>query len=216
MKLKTLVLLLILPATLPAQRSHEEVQKLHQDSKAYIAMLESPERIAEQKPDEVIKALGIKSGETIVDIGAGSGLFSFRFSPAVGPGGHVYAVDVSPDMIRYMNRQIRERKLKNVVTVLCETDDPLLPDIPVDRFFICNTWHHIGNRPEYLVRMGKMLKPGGQIVVLDYKKEELPVGPPPKMKISKEEVMKEMEAGGFRLSREHTFLPYQYFLIFSR
>ena len=197
------------------QGSKEQIQKMHQDPKAYIAMLENPERTAEQKPDEVIAALDIKAGESLADIGAGSGFFSFRFAPKVGESGRVYAVDINPDMILYMNRYIRDRKLKNVTTVLSATDDPLLPAVTIHRFFICNTWHHVQSRPQYLALMKKMLKPGGQIVVLDYKKEKLPVGPPPEMKMAKEEVIREMEAGGFKLAKEHTFLPYQYFLVFQ-
>jgi ubiquinone/menaquinone biosynthesis C-methylase UbiE len=197
-----------------AQGTKEQIRKLHQDPKAYIAMLESPERTAEQKPDEVIAALNLKAGETLVDIGAGSGFFSFRFSPKVGDSGRVFAVDVNPDMILYMNRVIGDKKLKNVTTVLSASDNPLLPSVPINRFFICNTWHHIQSRPQYLALMKKMLKPGGQIVILDYKKEQLPVGPPPEMKMDRKEVISEMEAGGFKLAKEHSFLPYQYFLVF--
>jgi ubiquinone/menaquinone biosynthesis C-methylase UbiE len=213
-------LIIILPAILVAQfaagqGTKEQIQKMHQDPKAYIAMLESPERISEQKPDEVIAALGIRKGEVIADIGAGSGLFAFRFAPHVGESGRIFAVDVNPDMILYMNRLIRDKGLRNVSTILSASDDPLLADSSVDRFFICNTWHHVPNQPQYVALMKKMLKPGGQIIVLDYKKEKLPVGPPPEMKMAREEVIRQMESGGFKLQREHSFLPYQYFLVFA-
>ena len=198
-----------------SQANKEQIQKMHQDPKAYIAMLESPDRTAEQKPDEVIAALALKQGETVADIGAGSGFFSFRFAPHVGNSGRVYAVDVNPDMILYMNRHIRDNKLTNVVTVLSAPDDPLLIDGSINRFFVCNTWHHVDNRPEYIKLMKRMLKPGGQIIVIDYRKEVLPVGPPPEMKMAREEVLREMESGGFRLAQEHSFLPYQYFLVFG-
>ena len=211
---------MLLPAWLLAQnpvqhKTKAEIEKMHQDSKAYISMLENPEREAEQKPDEVIKALGIQPGETIADIGAGSGYFAFRFSRHVGESGRVYAVDVSSDMILFMNRRIRDLKLKNVVTVLSAPDDPLLMDNSVDRFFICNTWHHIENRSQYLALMKKMLRPGGQIIDIDYHKKELPVGPPLEMKIAREDVVRLMESYGFKLAQEHHFLPYQYFLVFT-
>jgi arsenite methyltransferase len=192
----------------------EKIQKMHQDPKAYISMLENPQRDLEQKPEEVIAAMNLKEGETVADIGAGSGYFSFRFARKVGDNGRVYAVDINSDMILHMNRRIRDMKLKNVVTVLSDPNDPLLADASIDRFFICNTWHHVGDRNQYMALMKKMLKPGGQVVVLDYKKEQLPVGPPPEMKMAREEVIREMESGGFKLGKEHTFLPYQYFLVF--
>jgi arsenite methyltransferase len=205
---------LLIAQDAPKQRTAEEIHKIHQDPKTYISMLENPQRDAEQKPDEVIAALGLKQGEVLADIGAGSGYFSFRFARKVGDSGRIYAVDINPDMIVYMNRHIRDSKLKNVVTVLSAPDDPLLMDDSINRFFICNTWHHIENRPSYIARMKKMLKPGGQIIVVDYMKKALPVGPPPEMKMARENVIREMESNGFKLSKEYTFLPYQYFLVF--
>jgi ubiquinone/menaquinone biosynthesis C-methylase UbiE len=210
----SLPLVLVMVRDSSGQNTREQIEKMHQDPKAYIAMLENPQREAEQKPEEVIAALGLKPGEVIADIGAGSGFFSFRFAPKVGKGGRVYAVDINPDMILYMNRCIRDKKIKNVTTILSVPDDPLLTDASINRFFICNTWHHVENRPRYIALMKKMLKPGGQIIVLDYKKEQLPVGPPPDMKIAKEDVIREMESNGFKLAKEHALLPYQYFLIF--
>ena len=197
------------------QGTKEQIQKMHQDPKAYIAMLENPQRDAEQKPDEVIAALDLKPGETLADIGAGSGYFSFRFARKVGDSGRVYAVDINSDMILFMNRNIRDKKIKNVTTILSAPDDPLLADASINRFFICNTWHHVQNRPRYMALMKKMLKPGGQVIILDYKKKQLPVGPPPEMKRAKREVIAEMEAGGFKLAKDHDFLPYQYFLVFT-
>jgi SAM-dependent methyltransferase len=185
------------------------------DSKAYIAMLENPQRDAEQKPDEVIKALNLKEGDTVADIGAGSGYFSIRFARAVGASGRVFAVDTSPDMVLHMNRRIRDLNLANMITVLSAPDDPLLPDKSIDLFFICNTWHHIQNRAGYLSLMKKMLRQGGRVAMIDYLKKTLPVGPPPQMKIAREDLIREMESGGFGLSREHSFLPHQYFLIFK-
>ncbi len=197
------------------KRDPQELHQLHQDSKAYIAFLEDPQRDEYQKPHEVLMALGLKEGEVIADIGAGSGYFSFRFARHVGSRGRVYAVDINPDMIRYLNRRIRDTGVKNVVTVLSDPDDPLLSDGSVDRFFICDTWHHIDNKAKYLELMKRMLKAGGQVVMIDFQKRELPIGPPVGMKISREDLMRQMQEGGFRLVKEYTFLPYQYFLVFE-
>lgn len=193
----------------------EEMHQLHQDSKAYIAYLEDPQRDVYQKPHEVIMALGLREGETVADIGAGSGYFTFRLASPVGEKGRIYAVDTSPDMIVHMNHQIRDMKLRNIVTVLSAPDDPLLMDGSIDRFFICDTWHHIQNQAQYLALMKKMLKPGGQVIMIDFQKRELPVGAPMEMKIAREDLVRQMESNGFKLVKEHTFLPYQYFLIFK-
>jgi arsenite methyltransferase len=194
-------------------RTMEEMHKLHQNSGALMAVLEDPKRDEYQKPHEVITALKLKEGEVIADIGAGSGYFTFRLARHVGAG-RVYAVDISPDLILHLNRRIRDLNATNVVAVLCAPDDPLLPDNSVDRFFICDTWHHIGGHAKYLALLRKMLRPGGEFIMIDFKKEQTPVGPPMEMRISREDVIKEMEANGFRASAEHKFLDYQYFLVF--
>lgn len=214
-----LITVALLPAKLSAQdavkRDAHEMHRLHNDPKAYIGMLDDPKRDAYQRPHEVLAALNLKPGEVIADIGAGSGYFSFRLGHHVGAKGKVYAVDVSPDMIRHINRRIRETKATNVVSILAESDDPLLPDRSVDRFFVCDVWHHVEDRAKYLSLMKKMLKPGGEVVMIDFHKKELPFGPPLQMKIAREDLIKQMESNGFRLSKEHTFLPYQYFLVFA-
>jgi len=210
---------LLLPALVLAQdstkRDIHEMHRLHQDSKAYIAMLDDPKRDAYQKPQEVITALKLKEGEVIADIGAGSGYFTFRLAHHVGDTGRVYAVDVSPEMVVHLNRRIRDLKLKSVVSILAAPDDPLLADASVDLFFICDTWHHIENHDRYLALLKKMLKPGGQIVMVDFKKEQTPMGPPMEMRIDRADLVKEMEKNGFKVAAEHTFLPYQYFLVFK-
>lgn len=215
---RLLVLLMALPSAIHAQdavkRDAHQMHRLHDDPKAYIGALEDPKRDAYQKPHEVIHALDLKPGEVIADIGAGSGYFTFHLARHVGDNGKVYAVDVSPDMILHMNRRIRELKANNVITLLADPDDPLLPDRSVNRFFFSDSWHHIENQAKYLSLMKRMLKPGGEIVMIDFHKKDLPVGPPMNMKIGREEVIKQLESNGYRFIKEHTFLPYQYFLVF--
>ncbi len=210
---------LVMPALVLAQdntpRDMQEMHRLHQDSKAYIAMLEDPQRDAYQKPHEVITALKLKEGEVIADLGAGSGYFTFRLAHHVGDSGRVYAVDVSPAMVVHLNRRIRDLKAKNVVSILAAPDDPLLAEASVDRFFICDTWHHIEKHDRYLALLKKMLKPGGQVVMVDFKKIETPVGPPLEMRIDRDDLVKEMVTNGFKVTAEHTFLPYHYFIVFK-
>jgi len=214
--LPILVLALAAAATLSAQnpKTMAEMHALHTNPDAYIKALEDPERDKYQKPHEVMTALDVKDGEIIADIGAGSGYFSLRLARHVGTTGHVYAVDVSPDMTRFLNERIAGAKLLNISTILAKPDDPLLPQ-PVDRFLIVDVWHHIDDQPGYLALMKKHLKPGGEVVMIDFKKEEIPVGPPVSMKIAREDLITQMQAHGFTVAKEHTFLPYQYFLVFT-
>jgi ubiquinone/menaquinone biosynthesis C-methylase UbiE len=132
------------------------------------------------KGNEYVKTIlpDLKEGEVVADIGAGSGYFAWRFTHHVGDKGKVFAVDINPDMILYMNRRFREMQLKNIVTVLAAPDDPFFMDASIDRFFFCDTWHHIENKRQYLTLMKKMLKPGGQVIMIEFHKKELTVGPP--------------------------------------
>jgi ubiquinone/menaquinone biosynthesis C-methylase UbiE len=204
-------------ARVAAQAPHDqhELHRLHTDSAAYIAALEDPARDAYQKPHEVMEALVLKPGEVVADIGAGSGYFTLRLAHHLGPNGRVYAVDISPDMVRHLNQRVRDAGLRNVSTILALPHDPLLPQ-PVDRFLIVDVWHHIEDQAGYLARMKTLLEPGGQVVMIDFHKKDLPVGPPVAMKIAREDLLRQMDEHGFRLLQEHTFLPYQYFLVFAR
>jgi ubiquinone/menaquinone biosynthesis C-methylase UbiE len=217
---RSLVTLLVTAATLvPAQaaqapKTQHEMHRLHGDPAAYIAALEDPKRDAYQKPHEVMEALAVKPGEVIADIGAGSGYFAVRLAHHVGPSGRVYAVDISPEMIRHLHKRIRDAKLLNLSPILAEPGDPLLPQA-VDRFLIVDVWHHVEDQAAYLAKLKAHLKPGGQVVMIDFQKRDLPVGPPAAMKIAREDLVKQMEQHGFRVAKEHTFLPYQYFLVFE-
>jgi ubiquinone/menaquinone biosynthesis C-methylase UbiE len=208
------VVSLSIAAAAQAPRDQQEAHRLHKDPAAYIKALEDPKRDAYQKPHEVMQALAIKEGEVVADIGAGSGYFTMRLAHHVGPKGRVFAVDINPDMIRHVQARVRDAGLTNVSTILARPDDPLLPQ-PVDRFVIVDVWHHIDNQSDYLAVMKKLLKPGGQVVMIDFHKRELPVGPPMGMKIAREDLLEQMRTNGFQLAAEHTFLPHQYFLVFK-
>jgi arsenite methyltransferase len=194
--------------------TEHEAHRLHRDPVAYIEALEDPKRDAWQQPHEVISALALREGEQVADIGAGSGYFALRFAHHVGRRGHVHAVDISTSMVEHLSARISAAALRNVTPVLASPDDPKLPAGGIDTIFICNTWHHIENRQAYLDTLRRALRPGGRLVIVDFHKEGVPVGPPPAMKLTREEVIAEATGGRFALAREHGFLPYQYFLEF--
>jgi ubiquinone/menaquinone biosynthesis C-methylase UbiE len=210
----TLLTLTIAPLAAQAPKDQHEMHGLHKDTAAYIKALEDPKRDAYQKPHEVMTALALKPGEVIADIGAGSGYFTFRVAQHVGPTGRVFAVDINQEMLDHIKQRMRDLKVSNVSTILGRPNDPLLPE-PVDRFLIVDVWHHIEDQPGFLAVMKKHLKPGGQVVMIDFHKRDLPVGPPAAMKIAREDLLKQMLANGLELAAEHTFLPYQYFLVFK-
>jgi ubiquinone/menaquinone biosynthesis C-methylase UbiE len=182
----------------------------------YIRVLEDPGRDEWQRPEEVVNKLDLRPGENVADIGSGSGYFTVRFARAVGPTGKVFAVDIDREMLAYVARRAKEEHLGNIYPVQADAQDPGLEPSSIDLIFICDTLHHISDRAAYFPLLARALKPGGRLVNIDFEKRELPLGPPLAMKIDKRDMIKEAEAGGFKLSQEFDFLKYQYFLVFTR
>lgn len=186
-----------------------------ENTSEFIRAMLDPSRDAWQQPEEVVAKLALKPGESVADLGSGPGYFSLRFARAVGPTGKVYAVDISREMLDYQEKQARAEHLDNIQPVLADPHDPKLPEASVDMIFICDTLHHISDRPAYYPLLLRALKPNGRLVNIDFHKRPLPVGPPVEMKISKPNMISEAEAGGFHLAGQFDFLEYQYFLVFK-
>jgi len=178
-------------------------------SEEYAKVLEDPSRDEWQKPHDVVMALDLKPAETIADIGAGTGYFARRFAHHAGK---VYAVDIDAKLLAIAG----DKAPANLETVLAAPDDPLLPAGSIDTIFFCDVLHHIENRPAYYAKLATALKKGGRIVVIDFYKKDLPVGPPPAMKLSDEEVIAEFQQAGFAVSKRLEILPYQYYLFFEK
>lgn len=198
-------------AQVPNQKHHPP-----ETTGRYIQILEAPSRDAWQQPQKVMATLALKAGERVADVGSGPGYFTLRFARAVGSTGKVYAVDISRGMLDYLEKQARADHLTNIQTVLAERHDPRLSPSSVDVIFICDTLHHIPDRPTYYPLLRRALKPGGRLINIDFYKRSLPVGPPVHMKIPKAQMIREAEAAGFHLVRQYDFLNFQYFLVFKR
>jgi ubiquinone/menaquinone biosynthesis C-methylase UbiE len=156
-----------------------------------------------------VEALDLKPTDNVADIGAGTGYFARRFALHAR---RVYAVDIDEELLAI----VRSKAPANLKTILAAPDDPRLPPNSVDMIFFCDVLHHIENRPAYYVKLAEILKPGGRVVVIDFYKKPLPVGPPESMKLSDQEVITEFQKAGFGLSKRLDILPYQYFLFFEK
>jgi len=174
----------------------------------------APERMAWQGPAAVIRALGLRRGQVVADIGAGPGYFTLRMARAVGPGGHVYAVDAEPQVLEVLRQRVRAAGARNVTPVLGEGDDPLLPSGTCDLVLIVDTYHHFADGRAYLRRAARALRRGGRLVNIDFARRETPVGPPVEHRVARETFLRDARAAGLRLVAEREFLPYQYFLVF--
>src|SRR5471032_3111689 len=131
--------------------------------------LERSERMSEERPDLVLAALELQPGMTVADIGAGSGYYSWRMAEKVGPGGTVYAVDVQPEMIAILRRQMAQRGAANVKPVLGAAADPRLPAGKLDLALMVDVYHEFEYPYEMLGAIARALKPGGRVVFVEYR-----------------------------------------------
>lgn len=162
-----------------------------------------------QKPAEVIALLELSPGMVVADIGAGTGYFMPHLARAVGPNGKVWALDVEPDMVRYLRARARKHKLDNVNARAVAADDPQLPPASVDRVLIVDTWHHLGKRVDYARKLRAGLRPNGKLIIVDFTLDAKR-GPPRKHRLAPETILKELEAAGFKAKILTESLPDQY------
>ena len=179
------------------------------------SVFDDPARDEWQKPAEVVKVLALRPGMTVADLGAGTGYFARHLSAAVGPEGTVLAVEPEPKLLASVRERAEREKTANVVPILASLDDPRIPPRSADVVLVVDTYHHIDDRIAYFGRLRRVLRPGGRVVIVDWHKRPLPVGPPPDHKLERDQVVDEMRAAGYALKAEPDVLPYQYVLVFA-
>jgi len=179
-------------------------------ARAYILVLEWDWRVKKLQVDRVTGVLGILPGQKIADLGAGSGVFTRSLAREVGPDGVVYAVDVSRELLDYVEESSSEQGLSNIRTIMATSDDPCLPE-PVDLIFICDTLHHIAERAEYLKTMRSYLRPSGRVAIIDFIKS-------PHLCSSSKYPLTELERwlqeAGYQPAGRYTFLQDNFFVIY--
>jgi SAM-dependent methyltransferase len=174
---------------------------------------DDPARDAWQKPEEVLDALRLNTTARVADLGAGTGYFSVRIARRL-PEGKVFAVDIEPDMLRYLAERAHREHLHALVPVQASAEATNLPE-PVDLVLVVDTYHHIGNRVAYFSRLAASLRPNGRLAIVDFK-ADAPEGPLPEQRVPPDKVTAELTAAGYTLVATHDFLPRQYLLVFER
>jgi predicted methyltransferase len=203
------------PAASDASRSNTELFAPHA-----LALLEAPDRVQWQKPEQIMDSLRIAEGSVVADLGAGGGWFSARLSARVGPNGVVYAEDIQPAMLDVIERRKVRENLRNVRTVLGTANDPRLPP-GIDAALIVDAYREMEIPPAdpvmLLRRVAESLKPDGRLGVVDFNPGDGGPGPERDQRVNPEAVIKTAAAAGLTLiAREPQVNRFQFLLVFGK
>jgi ubiquinone/menaquinone biosynthesis C-methylase UbiE len=177
-----------------------------------LSVFESPGREDRLQINRVMDLLGIAAGKGVADIGAGSGWFTVRAARRVGAGGLVYAVDINPEAIRYVNERAQKEKLRNVKTVLGKSDDPVLPTNSVDAVLLLKTYHEVAQPVALLRNLRGALRPEAKVGIIDRNENGEDHG------VGSDVVIREVQEAGYQLLEQYDFVKgdkMDYFLVFT-
>lgn len=178
--------------------------------------LERPEREQEEQTDRMIQTLDLQPGEKVADIGAGSGYITRRLARAVAPDGTVFAVDIQPEMLTLLTNQLTRAGITNVQPVLGTLTDPKLPGNTLDRVIMVDVYHEFSHPWEMLDAITRSLKPGGQVIFVEYRAEDPSVPIKRVHKMSEAQVRKEASVHPLEWVRTIDTLPWQHVIIFRK
>jgi ubiquinone/menaquinone biosynthesis C-methylase UbiE len=178
--------------------------------------LERPERMEEERTDLVLAALELKPGMTVADVGAGSGYYSWRMAERVGPGGTVYAVDIQPEMLKLLQRQMSQRGAAHVKEILGTTADPRLPAGKFDLALMVDVYHEFEYPYEMLASIVRALKPGGRVVFVEYRGSDPAVPIKPLHTMTEAQVRREAALHPLEWLKTLSDLPWQHVIVFRR
>lgn len=199
----------------PRRTTQENGQEQRKTSKPYtgdLSIFETPGRAERLQIDRVMDILGVASGKSVADIGAGSGWFSVRAARRVGPAGTVYAADINPEAIQYIDQRVHKEQLANVKTILSKPDDPLLPAQSVDAVLLLKTYHEVAQPITLLRNLRASLRPDSKVGVIDRNGNGEDHG------IMSDVVIREAKQAGYRLVARYDFVKpdnEDYFLVFT-
>jgi len=175
---------------------------------------ESRER--EEDSKTMLKQLGLKPGMAVCDMGCGNGFYTLPIAEAVGEKGKVFAVDIQVQMLRYLRKRAEKQKIDNIEYILGDLHDPKLPANSCDLILLVDVYHEFSHPVHMLEAMRKALKKDGQIVLVEFRAEDPNVPIKPLHKMSKKQILKELEANGYKLSKSFDKLPWQHMMFFKR
>lgn len=215
-----IALVVIAPVTAapPPQQRHPVSGRVIAGVMGYegAAWLERPEREREEQPSTAIAALDIRRGQTVADVGAGSGYYAVRLAERVGRSGKVFATDIQPEMVTMLQRRVVRDDLPQVEVIRATATNSGLPQNALDLILMVDVYHELANPQAVLRQLRAALKPEGRLVLIEFRKEDPRVPIREEHKMSVADARLELESEGYRFDRVIDVLPWQHILIFTR
>jgi ubiquinone/menaquinone biosynthesis C-methylase UbiE len=194
----------------PSPRQPAQILSFH-----HADWLERPGRAEEDKPEEVLRAMNLKPGDVVAEIGAGTGFFARRLARAVAPGGRVYANDIQPEMLDLLREYTAKEQISNVVPVLGTETDPQLPAGELDWVLMVDVYHEFARPKPMLEKIRASLKPDGKVALVEYRLEgDSAASIKTEHRMSVEQVLAEWLPAGFELIERRETLPKQHLFLF--
>lgn len=174
------------------------------------------EREQEERCSLMLTNLGVKRGMAICDMGCGNGFYSLQLAKMTGSDGHIYAVDIQPEMLKFLNQRADEQGVRNISPILGTLSDPRLPKGKIDLILLVDVYHEFSHPEPMLAAMRDALSPEGLCALVEFRAEDPNVPIKPEHKMTKEQIMKEWPPNGFKLVKEFDGLPWQHLMFFGR
>ena len=177
--------------------------------------LERPSREREERTDLLIQNMGLKDTDSVVDLGAGTGYFSFPIAQQLSAG-KVLAIDIEPEMLKRIEQRKTVSGIQNIETVLASKTNPNIPADSVDVVLLVDAYHEFSHPREVMAAVSKGLKPGGRVILVEYRGEDRKVPIKRLHKMTQQQAKKELNAVGLRWQRTDQYLPQQHVMVFTK
>lgn len=173
-------------------------------------------REQEERCSLLLANLGVRRGMTICDMGCGNGFYSLQLAKMTGDKGHVFSVDIQPEMLKLLNQRADAQEIRNISPILGTFINPRLPKGKIDLILLVDVYHEFSDPAAMLTAMRESLAPNGLCALVEYRAEDPNVPIKPEHKMTKEQILKEWPANGFKLAKEFDGLPWQHLMFFGR
>src|SRR5205807_452548 len=201
------------PPALKEYKGRRIAQTMHYTGAEWLTR---DDREQEERCSLMLTNLGVKRGMAICDMGCGNGFYTLQLAKMTGDAGHVYAVDIQPEMLKLLNQRADAQEVRNVSPILGTLADPRLPKGKIDLILLVDVYHEFSHPEQMLAAMREALSPEGVCALVEFRAEDENVPIKPEHKMTKEQIMQEWPPNGFKLVREFDGLPWQHLMFFGR